>query len=367
MPDGLPLSAPYPIPPSADAERISAALRASRPEEIRGLAWTKPDFAASGHKIIRKFAVDPTKRAGRTPVACAICSCNHPKFYEGYVLWSPDGFLRLIGHVCGEDESRFGRLSFRQLVKQREQEELDNFTLDWLTDNVADIRPIEEEVRALQVFALAWEAQQKNLFRHVRTLAELLENIARRQGGLLTVMQESSGARLVADAGTGAARSRHETVAIGTLSGGTFLLRSRNKRSEQIGGILEAFAKVPKGEGDAPILALIEQGGEQAITTTGGALLRSMQRVRELADECSDARRFFQAENIALLESWGRDGRNPMQFTLQRYASKLEIRQQDLSRVLLDTEMPPLPQFVGLRAIVAAGMGVDHILSRQRK
>lgn len=367
MPDGSPPPPPYPVPPSADAERIVAALKASRPEEIPGLSWTKPDFAAPSHKIIRKFDVDPKKRPDGARVACAICSLNHPKFYEGYVLWSPDGYLRLIGHVCGADEERFGQLRFRQLVKRREQEELDNLLLDWLTVNVADIRPIEQEIHAMRAFALAWETEQKALFRDVRMLAELLENAARRHGGVLTVMQESSSARLVAAAAGGAARSLHETVAIGRLIGGTFLLRpTKHKRSRQVEGILEAFAKIPQGDADAPIMALIDEDAEQAITIAGGTVFRAMERAVALADECEDARRFFQPDNIALLERWGGDDRNPLPFSVRRYGSRIEFKQQDLSRAVLNSALPSLPAFSALRAIVTAGTEVDRLLTRHR-
>lgn len=367
MSDGLPSPPPYPVPPSADAEDIVAALKASRPEEIPGLSWTKPDFAAPGHKIIRRFSVDPKKRPDRALVPCAICSLDHPKFYEGYILWSPDSYLRLIGHVCGADDARFGQSRFRQLVKQRDQEELDNLILDWLTSTINDIRPIEDEIRAMQAFVLAWEMEQKTLFRDVQMLAELLENTTRRHRGVLTVAQESSSARLFATAAPGAARNLHETAAIGALIGGTFLLRTTNKRSRQIEGILEAFACIPKGDGDTPIMALIDRGGENAVTIAGGTVFRAMGRAVALADECEDARRFFQPDNIALLERWGGDPRNPQPFSVRRYTSHVEFKQHDLSRARINSALPALPAFSRLRAIVASGTNVDRLLKRHRR
>jgi len=150
MPAGSLPGGPYPVPPSADDERVAAAIRSSRPEEIPGLAWSKPDFVATGHKIVRSFALDRKKRPGLECVPCAMCSGGHPKFLDGAVLWSPDGWLRVIGHVCAAKPEHFGEAQYRTLRRQQQQEELDAVAFDWLHANVRIFRRLIPTIGALR-------------------------------------------------------------------------------------------------------------------------------------------------------------------------------------------------------------------------
>jgi hypothetical protein len=367
LPDGFRFAPSYPFPPSPDNERIVAAIRASRPEDIPGLVWTPPDFAARGHKIIRKFDIDRKKRPDGALIPCCMCSRDHPKYLAGAVLWSPDGYLRLIGHVCAAKEEHFGEARYRQLVRQREQEELDNATLAWMETNVAALKPVAASLAELRAPIDFWEEQQRRFFREVAPLAERLERIARREGGMLTIAQESSAARLVTAAGGGGrtAASQYETVAIGMLSGSSFLHRPGTKRSRQLEGILEAFAYIPDGNREEQLMALFD-GGEHAVTTATGLAFRNMQRAATLAEECAAARQFFTPDNIALLESWGDDDRNPEPFTIRRYASSVEFLLPDRSRANLQMTWPKLPDLSALHEIVAAGIELDGVLKRHK-
>ena len=241
----------YPSP-SSDDERILAPIRASRPEEIYGLSWGPPDFAATGHRVIRKFEIEGKKRPDGEYIPCVMCSGGHPKFLAGSVLWSSDGWLRLIGHMCAAKENHFGEAVYRQLLKQREQANLDNITLTWMETNVGALKPVVASIRELLQVVRFWEEQQKAFFHGVAELATVLENIARRQGGVLSVVQESSGVRLVTAAthGVAAAQSNYETVAIGAMSGLSFLHRPDKKRSRQLEGMLQAFERVPDGDAE---------------------------------------------------------------------------------------------------------------------
>jgi len=371
MPDDSRSAALYPVPPRPDDERIVLAIQRSRPEEIPGLVWTQPDFAVTDHRIVRKFDIDGKKRPDRAFIPCAMCSGGHPKFLAGSILWSPDGHLRLIGHVCAAKDENFGEARYRQLVKQREQEELDNATLAWMETNIASIGLVASSVAELGGIVRFWEEQQGVFFRGVPQLAEVLENIARRQDGVLTVVQESSSAQLVAAAMSGptarsrATSSQYGVVTIGTLSGLSFLRRPSTKRSRQLEGMLEAFASMPEGNPQQQLLTLFG-GGEHAVTTTTGLVFRNMQRAVKLADECADALQFMTPENTTLIESWGGDERNPQPFTIRRYSSALEFLLPDRSRARLQTAWPSMPDLSALRRIVAAGIELDDLLKRNK-
>lgn len=248
MPDGLLSGGPYSTPPSADDERVVAVIRNSRPEEIPGLSWSKPDFAAAGHKIVRSFTLDRKKRPSLECVPRAICSGGQPKFLDGAMLWSTDGWLRVIGHVCAAKPEHFGEAQYRNLRRQHQQEELDAVAFDWLNTNIGVFRRLIPTIGSLRSVALFLETQQQVLFRGVPDLAALLAQAANRQGGALTVVQELSHARRDASevanmaAGGGAVQRRYELVSVSNLAGGEFLRRPNHKRSrgfETIGEALE--------------------------------------------------------------------------------------------------------------------------------
>ncbi len=361
MPDIALHRGPYPSPPSPDSELILAPIRGCQPEDIPGLAWTKPDFSAVEHKIVRTFAVEGKRRPNGQYIPCAICSGEHPKFLDGAVLWSPDGYLRLIGHVCAAKPEHFGEARYRNLQRQRKQEELDDTALSWLSVHASTVKSLTAVIERLRSCALYIEAQQKVFFRDVDPLAILLVNRARQHGGSLSVVQKSQGSRLVVASG-GAAQSLYEDVVVGTLIGAAFLIRPKHPRSRQLEGCLQALDLIPGGEGDEPILALIDRGGEGAINVAAGAALRAAQRALKMAKECVEAEQFIDPTNLAVLKTWGEDSRNPMQFTVRRFGQRIEFVMADKSRAALNMNWPKLPDLSVLRQVVAAGLQLDLLL-----
>jgi hypothetical protein len=254
VPNDFSSGGPYRSPPPPDDEGILNPIREGRPENINGLSWSKPDFAAAGHKIIRTFAIDRKKRPGLECIPCAICSGNRPKFLDGAVLWSPDGWLRVIGHVCAARPEHFGEARYRSLKKQREQEELDAVALHWIEANITAFRPLIAIVNRIKECAAFWERQQQTLFRNVPDLARMLADAVQKHGGNLTVVEELSGTRQAAFAEAGGAsgsraQSRFELVLLGTLQGGTLLIRPRTKWTRQLESITDVLGRIPSGNG----------------------------------------------------------------------------------------------------------------------
>lgn len=324
MPDGLLPHPWYPSPPSSENPQIMEAVRSGRPEEIQGLSWTPPDFSAPGHRIIRTFSIESKQRAGREYIPCAICSGDHPKFLDGAVIWSPDGYLRLIGHKCAARPEHFGEAGYRSLRKRREQEELDNVALTWLAANIAALKTLADTVQQLRRCTIHLEEQQRLLFRDVRDLASILSNRARHHGGTSTVSVKVSGAKLMNQA-SGAIQSLYDDLAIGTMQGCEFLAKPRTLRSRRLEGNLGALALVPEGEGEQPLYALIDEGGEQKITIVAGAVFRALQLAAKLAEEYRESNRFFADENLAVLQKWGEDQRNTIQFVIRKNQKRIEL------------------------------------------
>jgi hypothetical protein len=369
LPEGSVLSGPYHTPPSSDDEAIVSAIRDGRPENITGLAWSKPDFSATDHKIIRTFAIDRKKRPGLECIPCAICSGDHPKFLDGAVLWSPDGWLRVIGHVCAARPEHFGEARYRSLKKQRDQEELDNVALNWLQANIARFHPLVADMNRLRESAVFWERQQQTLFRNVPDLAHLLVEAVQRQDGQLTVVQRLSDTRLAAyadadDASTSRPQSQYELIRIGALRGQSLLIRPRIKWVRQIESVVEALNRIPAGTGDEPLLALFDQG-EAGVTITAGLVFRNIQLALELAIKLADSEQFLSLDNLDGLEDWGRDMRNTVRFSIQKTASQITFVQADRSRATLSLLFPKLPDLSPLDALATAGLQLGRLLPKR--
>ena len=91
-----------------------------------------------------------------------------------------------------------------------------------------------------------------------------------------------------------------------------------------------------------------------------------MQRAAKLADEYADAMGFFTPENLALLENWGGDHRNPRSFSIRPFGSRRTFQLPDKSQATLHTIWPTPPSLSVLRGIVGAGIEHDGVLKQHK-
>jgi hypothetical protein len=164
-----------------------------------------------------------------------------------------------------------------------------------------------------------------------------------------------------------AAQSRYEQINLGSLRGQSLFFRPRHARqrwARQLDSIIEAFEKIPMGDGEEPLLALIAQGGEQAVTIAAGMAFRAIQNALELAEKIEDAEHFVTDENLTLLESWGRDSRNTLRFTVHRAPALVTFTLADRSRASIPLMFPKLPDLSPLNALVNAGLQLDKLLPK---
>jgi hypothetical protein len=365
----LTVKGPYSSPPTQEDYRIRAGMDIFQPESIPGVVWSKPDLTSDEHRIVVKFAIDRKKRPGGQFIPCSMCSKNHPKFLAGSVLWSPDGWLRVIGHVCAKKDENFGEARYRKLQRQHEQKELDDAALDLLEANIQFIRPLRKDVAALRSAMAFMEDQQRIFFRDVPTLAKQLSEAARRGGGRLTVAREISASRIasadsmVSGLSVMTPMNRYEEVDVGVLRGTTFLDRpAKFPRSRQVEGVLLAFDMIPEGQGIDALYKLIDAGGENQVTVTAITVLRAVERALILAKDYADAADFMSNENLDALESWGRHRDNGFPFSIQRSDREIIFKLQDLSRARLSPNWPTIVDLSGWRQIAEAGVTLANKL-----
>jgi len=333
-----------------------------QPENIPGVVWSKPDMSSDEHRIVVKFAIDRNMRPGGEYIPCSMCSENHPKFLAGSVLWSPDGWLRVIGHVCARKEKNFGEARYRELQRRHDQEERDNAALELLEANIGFIPPLRKDVAALRAAMEYMEGQQRIFFRGVPTLAGQLAEAAKRGGGRLTIARKISANRIaaadsmVAGLSVMTPMSQYEEVEVGVLRGATFLDRpAKFPRSRQVDGVLRAFDLIPDGEGLDPLYALIDAGGEEKVTIAAIAVLRAVERALALARDYADAAAFMSPENLDQLEGWGRHRDNGFPFSIRRSDREIVFKLEDLSRARLSPTWPAIVDLSGWRRIADAG------------
>lgn len=334
----------------------------SQPENILGVSRTKPDLTSDEHRIVLKFAIDRKLRPGGEFIPCSMCSNLRPKFLAGSIVWSPDGWLRVIGHVCAKKENHFGEARYRQMQRRHEQEERDNAALDLLERNIQFIPPLKKDVAALRAAMEFMEGQQRIFFRGVPTLAGQLAEAAKRGGGRLTVARRVSVNRIaaadsmVAGLSVMTPMSQFEEVEVGSLRGVTFLDRpAKFPRSRQLDGVLGAFDMIPEGQGLDPLYKLIDEGGENQVTVVGIAVLRAVDRALSLAKDYADAAEFVSPENLEQLEGWERHKDNGFPFSIRRSDREILFKLEDLNRARLSPKWPAIVDLEGWRRIVNAG------------
>ena len=356
---------PYERPPSAEDPRIRNALDKGLPEEIVGLTWQPPDFSADGHKIIHAFAIDRKKRPGRDLIPCAICSGERPKFLDGAILWSPDRYLRVIGHVCAARPEHFGEARYRVLREKSKQEQLDRAALDWLQAQICGLQKLRSDVETLRRVALFIEKESRSFFNGVRPLAEFLANVVKREGGRLTFSQEISGTRRSVYEISGSRSDRYEDLTAGFVRGGQFVMRPNKVRSEELLSLQSAMERLPSGDSDTALSLLIDRGGEHEVTTIAGLALRAVQRAAQFGEQCADAFAFIADENLTTLKSWGADARAPLRFTMLRSAHDVTFKlDHDFSRARLSLYWPRVPDLTPFYKIADAGLRLDALLPK---
>ena len=122
-----------------------------------------------------------------------------------------------------------------------------------------------------------------------------------------------------------------------------------------------ALAMVPDGQGEEPILTLIDPGGQHRITIVAGAVFRALQLALGVAEQCESAALFVSDENLAALKQWGEDHRNPLRFTVRRYVTGIELALSDRNKIVIKAKWPEPPDLGPLRRIVDAGIRLKKL------
>lgn len=350
MPEGLNAIGPYPTPPD---ERLRAHFReiiaaTHQPEKIPGLIFSRPDVDGQQHALVLRFHVPRVKRPGGLFVPCAICASVHPKFLEGAVLWSSDGYLRLIGHVCAARDDAFGVARYRALEGdfRRKQQEQDD--LEWLEEFLQRLPAIKAEAATLRAAATFLQNESAAFNHSDPRLAARLRAAWKTSGGRLEVSRRSSPSMGAPRMRTSSGASEYETEVVAAMAGRTFL-RTGWKPDAELASILAQLDKLPTGDPVEALVQLIDQSAVGPCASAGRKLERD---ICNLEQKMRDGAQFLSAANIAALATWGAHPDNseparPIRVeTIGPDRGRVRLVLADRSRITMATNCPMVPRLV---------------------
>lgn len=299
MPDGSAGLGPSPAPPAPMqvAGMLAFIEQTGTPEKLVGLSHTKPDLLIEGHKIVCPIHVPAARRPAGELVPCALCD-DEPKFVDGAILWSPDGWLRLIGHICAA--RYFGAGRYARLQSDHRESRRQEVEQNWLMDQLPHVSEIITLGDLLQPAAKFLDEQSHRLRQAPAILQMFL--LAFRQGdGMLSVersvknQERPSGIR----SSTGGS-AQAERVAVAQILGQS-LLKADLRLETKLRDLLDRFRAL---ETTGPLERVVELtdagqvGGAVKIYLTG--LREGIQLWRLMLDAAD----FVSAQNFEAIRTW---------------------------------------------------------------
>lgn len=338
MPDGLATTVPYPTPPAPMTVQSFLKLieETGEPERIPGLSRTKPDLLVQDHEIVCIIYVKSERRGERNLICCTICN-DKPKFLNGALLWSSDGFLRLVGNCCAGRYFHGGR--FAQMRASKRAKDIRTSQENWLLERLPTIPELIRAAEELKAPADFIDRQKGRLRREATVLLSLLQRTFKVGAGELTLERRIQGTSgLVGLRSSTGQASEYETDVVGVLSGSPFVSNSFRPAAD-VRSLLETLKRIRVDDA----LEVVSNMSEAEVGETSRAFLGAIRDGRQLTEKLVDAASFLSRKNVEILARWFNHPDNPLDARVETFPNKFRIRLADLSVVSLETNVPPMP------------------------
>jgi hypothetical protein len=284
----------------------------AEPEQLGVLSWTRPPRSLRHELYHPAISVERARRPEGKMVPCSLCSGGHPKCLTFYLMWSSDGHLRVVGHVCGP--KYFGVAAFRQLKADAERRFFalsdENFLLE-------ELRAVAEHIRDLDLLAepcRRLHERRREIQRDGPTLVSLLRRTAKDNNGTLVVQRLRSDASPAGLRSSTEGGSRYEDEPVAKLQGRVFLAPSFDpvRRLQELRSPLAAMLRgrqAPLSEDD--VLQLVIELPEEERRKAVKAIASVRRRAIELRRMVREAGEFLSAANINGVARWAFHPDNP--------------------------------------------------------
>ncbi|QEX16851.1 hypothetical protein FRZ44_21460 [Hypericibacter terrae] len=216
----------FPTPPSQLQRDLFLAFveKTGEPEKYALLSTTAPDKTATGHRLVCPFYVPRAKRPNHDYIPCSACA-GRKKYCYGYLVWCPDGEIRIVGSCCGPEY--FGIEKFRQMEAVAKEERLELENQYFLIDNLERVPDMIAAIKRLAPVCEKYLMVRDALNTRLPSFAALLKNTQKDQGGMLTVVRRKSGTLSDGPSGfrgdDGGQQSKYESEQVAPIVAAGFL------------------------------------------------------------------------------------------------------------------------------------------------
>lgn len=332
---------PYPEPPTLTQteEFLGIVRETGQPERIPGLSRSKPDLTLM-HEIVCHITVKQRERVGGEYVPCSICG-DKPKFLNGRLLWSPDGFLRLIGHCCAS--RYFGNdYSHMQDRARRKRQLVDN--QNWLMDHLPKLAQLTIIAEQLLPAAKFLQAQRRIFLRDSPRLADMLRQAIKESGGVLTVTRKRSSSAPTGFHSSSGGKSEYETEVVGRVRGHDFLnpnFAPVSKVNHLVTDLQSLAVRDVVNADDA--LNAVAAMSEVEVTETTKKFLSALKAGPAIADKLNGALAFLGSDCLPDIKNWGEHPDCPVRVDVAIRHSTVRFRLDENNVALLGTNAPSVP------------------------
>lgn len=277
-------------------------------------------------------------------IPCSFCRPKSPKCYSFYLLWSEDGYLRVVGNKCGP--KYFGQAEFNEMrvaaIAKQIFEDNENFLLDKLS-NVPNwfheldyMHPI---CKTIQELKRTFKKESPRLYNELNSFVidhngrivifrEKSQNIFAPRGIRSSLDSEQSG----------------ETIDVGWLSGRAFL-RTNIDLVTKIKAIRRGLdslcpRRIDFSNEDA-VLDFVTEMHQGTVKKTADFLRKLPIKIEELRQFVNESMNFLSQENLARIHEWGKHPDNPHKVSVTSTPKRVIFSTNTPERSSLDISTLP--------------------------
>jgi uncharacterized Zn finger protein (UPF0148 family) len=285
--------------------------------------------------IFEEISVDWMRR-GQSLVPCNIC--GYPKFKHDGMLICVNGWLYIIGPICGEKHYK-GR--FREKVAQRRRERIEHSAFAFLMGNAGNLGLLNAAAEALSTHVDAAEEALSRLRKSKKVFAEL-RRAATVQGGWLQVDEKHY---TVDEHGEQTPEWRR--VNFNQLQGQN-ALQNKFQLREALDSVLHVLREFGDDE-DSALSRLDKAMAADELPELASQVRRAQHRLDTTVAMIRGCQAFFSNDNFKVLAAWAAHRGCPIQMEVTCYDSRRALTAEKARRRhLIDVTklMRPLPKEV---------------------
>lgn len=273
------------------------------PEHYPKLAHTPPDRTVEGHEVLWDFHVPREARPNGDYIPCSACD-DRPKYSHGYLIWSPDGEMRLVGSCCGP--KYFGAQRFHRMELDARKRRFERDAQDYLIDHLPKIPALIRSLEGLRRTCDNYRCHSEAVTTRLPSLVKAMQRIVERDAGVYAVARKRDPNLAGSPAGfrgsMGASESEYVMTAFGQIQGFQFLRRDFNPVAK-----LDRFIKNLEQLAVDDSLEAVANLDSNEIIRTITLFKRVIRRAIALHAQLQRMPEFFSDRHLQTLQDWGAD------------------------------------------------------------